>query len=85
MIETGKDLPSLIRSILTGDKDNYIKVIKGIPVFDFLLTSFKKGVLKLFLVDTMLGEKFLNEKINKFYNDLVISRKFKQFIGLFTQ
>ena len=83
MIETGKDLPSVLRSIITVNKDNYIRVVKNNPVFDFLLTSFKKGVLKLFLVDTMLGEKFLNEKINKFFNELLINQKFKEFVGLF--
>ncbi len=56
----------------------------SILVFDFMLSCFDNGVLKLTLVDLVWGGKFINSKINNFYDIILEKSNFKKLIQLFS-
>lgn len=53
-------------------------------VFDFMLSCFDNGVLKLTLVDLVWGGKFTNSKIKNFYDKILKKPSFKKLIQLFS-
>ena len=60
----------LANYFLSKDKGIYVRMAGKSPSFDFLVTKFDNGRLRLFLVDTLLGEAFVESKIINFYDSL---------------